>query len=454
MAHGHPPSHVSTSTFRSHRSTDLARRLRSYAFVLLLSLVCAGLAGLVPLPAMAASPTYVVSPGDTLYGIALANDTTVAALVSLNGLADPNLIFVGQELALPSSQAGATATPTPAPTAQAQPVATAPADQSQCLPIIHVVAPGDSLSAIATRYGSSVGEIASLNAIADPSFIRVGQSLRIPQSACFQPLVLSEPFTAVNWEPKQPQQGDTLKLTVQTDRPVDGLTGVFGDVPFQFLSDGNSYTAYVGVPALAEPGYRQVLLQQNGTTLLDFVIPVSSYPFTTESLQFDATTSQLLDPAIVQWEVDLINAATSAFTPRVLWSGDWRRPLDIPPVIESYFGTMRSYNGGPVSSYHGGTDFGAPLDTPVHVAASGRVVLAQPLKVRGNVVIVDHGAGVYTLYCHLDRILVSKGDNLKQGDVVGLVGSTGLSTGPHLHWEMHVQGMLVDALRWLPPSQR
>ena len=89
-----------------------------------------------------------------------------------------------------------------------------------------------------------------------------------------------------------------------------------------------------------------------------------------------------------------------------------------------------------------------PLDTPIHVAAAGKVVLAEPLWVRGNVVIVDHGAGIYTLYCHLDKILVEKGDSLKQGDVVGLVGSTGLSTGPHLHWEMRVQGMLVDAYRW------
>src|SRR5207302_1475544 len=71
-----------------------------------------------------------------------------------------------------------------------------------------------------------------------------------------------------------------------------------------------------------------------------------------------------------------------------------------------------------------------------------------PLSVRGNFIAIDHGLGVYTGYAHLSRILASVGAAVKPGDVIGLVGTTGLSTGPHLHWEVAVHGMNVDAMLW------
>ena len=80
--------------------------------------------------------------------------------------------------------------------------------------------------------------------------------------------------------------------------------------------------------------------------------------------------------------------------------------------------------------------------------ASGTVVLAEPLDVRGNAVVIDHGAGVFTGYWHLSQIDVQAGQQVKPGDQLGLVGTTGLSTGNHLHWEMRVHGIAVDPLQW------
>jgi murein DD-endopeptidase MepM/ murein hydrolase activator NlpD len=77
------------------------------------------------------------------------------------------------------------------------------------------------------------------------------------------------------------------------------------------------------------------------------------------------------------------------------------------------------------------------------------VVLAEPLAVRGNMVIIDHGGGVFSGYGHLSGFAVSAGQGVNGGDVIGYVGNTGLSTGAHLHWEMSVHGILVDALRWV-----
>jgi len=76
------------------------------------------------------------------------------------------------------------------------------------------------------------------------------------------------------------------------------------------------------------------------------------------------------------------------------------------------------------------------------------VVLAEPLFVRGGAVIIDHGAGVYSNFWHMSQIDVKPGDVVQTGDQLGLVGTTGLSTGAHLHWEIRVNGLAVDPLQW------
>ena len=111
-----------------------------------------------------------------------------------------------------------------------------------------------------------MGEIAALNGIADASLIRVGQNLRVPQPTCYQPEVLAKPFTAITWEPKQPLQGEH-RATVQTDKPLDGLSGVLGDTPFQFVTSGTTDTADVAgargsrgglSPSAAQAGWHYV----------------------------------------------------------------------------------------------------------------------------------------------------------------------------------------------------
>ena len=113
------------------------------------------------------------------------------------------------------------------------------------------------------------------------------------------------------------------------------------------------------------------------------------------------------------------------------------------------FGIRRSYGGGPATSYHGGVDYSVPEGTPVYVPAPGMVVLAEPLQVRGNAVIVDHGRGVMSAYWHLSEIGVTARQLVHTGDLLGAVGTTGLSTGAHLHWEIRVMGVQVDPLQWV-----
>ncbi len=141
-----------------------------------------------------------------------------------------------------------------------------------------------------------------------------------------------------------------------------------------------------------------------------------------------------------------LNAAFATLTPAPLW----KKAMEIPAPGETTapFGEARSYNGGPVASWHGGVDLGAAAGTPVGAVAAGRVVLAEKLTVQGNTVVIDHGLGLASAYYHMESLKVKVGDVVKQGQAVGLVGNTGLSTGPHLHWEMRVLGVPVDPWPW------
>lgn len=137
------------------------------------------------------------------------------------------------------------------------------------------------------------------------------------------------------------------------------------------------------------------------------------------------------------------------------WVGGFVIPIELGGDIRitGYFGEERSFNGGPRGGHHGGTDIGAPRGTPVRATNDGTVVLAGLYLTRGNIVAVDHGAGILSSYGHMDGLNVSEGDQVLKGQAVGFVGSTGLSTGPHLHWELAVGGVLVDGLRWLDGTQ-
>lgn len=135
------------------------------------------------------------------------------------------------------------------------------------------------------------------------------------------------------------------------------------------------------------------------------------------------------------------------------WTDGWSAPLAGELDITGRFGEQRSFNGGPVQGHHGGTDFGAQMGTPIHSTNHGVVVMSGLYRIRGHIVVVDHGLGVFSLYGHMSERAVEVGDAVARGEVLGYVGSTGLSTGAHLHWEVSVFGVLVDGLKWLDGTQ-
>jgi len=122
------------------------------------------------------------------------------------------------------------------------------------------------------------------------------------------------------------------------------------------------------------------------------------------------------------------------------------------PLIEGFVGSGYGMRNDPFTgewTMHTGVDFAAPVGTPIFAAAGGVVVNAEQHPAFGNMVEIDHGKGVSTVYAHTSRMLVKNGDFVRKGEKIAEVGTTGRSTGPHLHFEVHVKGAPQNPSRYL-----
>lgn len=146
----------------------------------------------------------------------------------------------------------------------------------------------------------------------------------------------------------------------------------------------------------------------------------------------------------IKREAKLIRATLSRYTPKLFTESKMLKPLKHLRV-STPFGAKRIINGKK-KTYHWGTDFRAKAGTPIHAVLSGKVVLARNLYYTGNTVIINHGLGLYTLYAHMSKIKVKEGQFVKGGKTIGYVGSTGRSTGPHLHFGVYVNDTRVDPM--------
>ena len=367
---------------------------------------------------------HVVRPGETLAAVAAQYGLSMRTLAQANRLVNPHLLYVGQVLRLPDPRAGSGA--------------------------LHTVQQGETLLAIALHYGVPLWDIIEANGITNPAMILPGQWLLVPG---LQPSWLPLPFTSVDLSPLPVAQGETLLITVHTAEPMT-LQGSLFDRTFPFFEEDGVYHAVVGVHALQEPGLYELTLTATdgagGQTSVSVGVVVAAGGYGYERINLPPSRSNLLDPTLVAAEQARVAEVQTILTPVRRWHGPFRQPVEA--ALSSYFGTRRSYNDGPYTSYHAGLDFDAGQGTAVLASADGTVVLAEPLAVRGNAVVLDHGWGVMTGYWHLSEILVTVGQEVHAGDVIGRVGNTGLSTGAHLHWEVWAGGVSVDGRQWLPSA--
>ncbi|GIW09602.1 MAG: hypothetical protein KatS3mg061_0659 [Dehalococcoidia bacterium] len=205
-------------------------------------------------------------------------------------------------------------------------------------------------------------------------------------------------------------QGQTLVIRVRSSVPV-ALSGTFAGRSLVFVSDGQQSWALVGIDAMTRPGPRPLRLtavdELGNRSELNAEVRVLPVAYPNEEVWLPPATSGLIGSTVNAREIARLDALFAQVSPQPRWSGPFVRPVSCP--IASDFATGRSYNGGPITSRHWGTDFDCPVGTPVFAPAPGTVVLVEPLAVRGLAVILDHGVGVYSCYYHLSRADVHTG---------------------------------------------
>jgi murein DD-endopeptidase MepM/ murein hydrolase activator NlpD len=249
--------------------------------------------------------------------------------------------------------------------------------------------------------------------------------------------------------PATPVQGDTLAVLIHA-APLSTVTVRFNGSPIPVYEAGHGlWRALRGTdPDTASGSFPVVVtVTRPGAPPLVLERTVSIRPtrFAERHLTLPAKTVSLITPKNLAEERDALNAALGRRTPTALWHGPFEVP--VTGLIDSPYGYLGFYNGVR-EWWHQGVDFPMPAGAPVAAANSGIVVLARALPLGGHTVVIDHGQGVLTEYLHLSDIIAHEGQNVVQGDVIARIGSTGLVTGPSLHWGLFAGGHWVNPLFW------
>lgn len=250
--------------------------------------------------------------------------------------------------------------------------------------------------------------------------------------------------------------GQTLDVRVASDGLAldQGATAaaVFADASVPLTAVDGGFWAVIGVSLNASLGehvlgvsVKDALGAELASASVVVVVEQTERPV--DYLELTPELTAVLTPEASAREAELRAIQFAQFGGAIEWQGAFTEPVAGRHTTQ--FGEGRSYNGGPVGNFHSGEDIAAELGTPLGAAARGRVDWAGEMPIRGNAVVIDHGGGVKTGYHHLDSISVSVGDVVEQGWEVGRLGSTGLSTGPHVHWELTVWGVNVDPMQWV-----
>ena len=254
-------------------------------------------------------------------------------------------------------------------------------------------------------------------------------------------------------EPSTVTAGRTLMVRADSSIPLRNAALYFKEKKAVFypLSE-KRWRALLGVNSMEAPGeksalfyaeYRKGKVHQATVTFTveGGTYPVSRIPLTKEKDSIISSGQLGKDNKVLEAVY-----APKTILDKKLWSGYFVTPTT--GVVSSVFGARRAYGDRPAHSAHSGLDIANDAGTMISAPNRGRVVHAGWLDSFGNVIVLDHGQGVFTYYLHMQKLLAEKGALVETGDPLGLMGAEGLATGPHLHWTFVVSGEKVNPVEW------
>ncbi|MEW5982885.1 MAG: M23 family metallopeptidase [Acidobacteriota bacterium] len=261
------------------------------------------------------------------------------------------------------------------------------------------------------------------------------------------------PQVTVQHEARAVAPGEVVLVRAETAAAATKVTGTSpsGSVRFFQTDDPLVWEALVGLDLGAPPGTFRISVTaeaENGRAETIHTLTVQPKTFSSRRItvapEFAAPPRSAL--ARIEREGKRVAAILSDVSPARLWSSPFIAP--VPGAVTSAFGHRSIVNGQPRSP-HGGVDMRAAEGAPVRAPNRGRVVLSDELYYSGRTVIIDHGLGAFSYMGHLSKRHVAEGDIVERGDLIGLAGSTGRVTGPHLHWTVRLAGARVDPMSLL-----
>lgn len=205
----------------------------------------------------------------------------------------------------------------------------------------------------------------------------------------------------------------------------------------------NTWITIIGIPLAASIGLQQIQISSpEGIVTQDFVIKPKKYPVEHLTIPNKRKVEPLAED-LAKIETEYLETIKTYDHWQYKKLDSLKLALPLKGRKSSPFGLQRIMNNIPKNA-HSGLDIAAPLGTNVACAKDGIVINIGNYFYSGNIVFVDHGQGFITSYCHLNAVLVEKGQYLQKGDLIGKVGKTGRATGPHLHWSVSLNGVRVD----------
>ena len=378
--------------------------------------------------------TNILGFGETLQNISRRNQVTPEALARINRITSPSELYAGSSLIVPLPE------------------------ESQPLSKRMVVQAGQSPLEAAILAGSDIWTISTLNNLPGTWSPLPGDVYYAPGQAeegAPAPNGMPSAFSEISVAPLPTTQGRTVTIFIRTQPGVQ-LSGLLVDMPLHFfaLEEEGRYAAIQGIHALLAPGAYPLQLRADlpdgSQQIFEQRVIVETGFYPEETLLVEPET---LDPVTTDNEMALLLELVSKINPTRLWSGIFKSPSYFNDCFTSQYGYRRTYigkgTGQEYYSFHSGLDFCGGEGLPISAPANGVVVFAGPLTIRGNATIIDHGWGIFSGIWHQSQILVSTGQQVSAGDLIGNVGGTGRVTGAHLHWEVWANGIQVNPLDWL-----